>query len=139
MKKLISLFLAVAAMLLLCSCADGDAQGKVENDPISQAQSEIIATLGITVENSRIVAYENANNYVKYIVAYYDNSLKTQEIVHYFYNNNEAFNKDKKNFEGVDGAEIDASRRYIRLASAEANTGSYSTDKALFEKKYNIK
>lgn len=139
MKKLISLFWAAAAMLLLCSCTGGNTQGEVEKDPVSEAQTEIIATLGITVENSRIVAYENENNYVKYIVAYYDNSLKTQEIVHYFYNNNEAFNKDKKSFEGVDGAEIDASKRYIRLASAEANTGSYSTDKAKLAKKYIIK
>lgn len=139
MKKLISIFSAAVFMLLLCSCGSSDTPGKVDQDPVSEAQSEIIASLGITVENSRIVVYEDANNYVKYVVAYYENSLKTQETVHYFYNNEEAFSKDKKSFEGVDGAEIDASKRYIKLASAEANSGSYSGDKTLLSEKYKIK
>lgn len=140
MKKIISLILA-AALLICCSACSGNKTepGEFEQSEITVAQNEIISTFGITIENSRIVAYENGIDYVKYIVANYSGNVKTDEYTHYFYLNSVAFEKFAENYSENENATVDAEKLYICVATNIADTYDYTKDKALIEEEYIIK
>lgn len=137
MKKLISAVLAVLLLASLCSCAPKP--GEMEQSPESIAQSEIIGTLGRTIKDSRIVAYSDENDYVKYIVVFYENGKKADEVTHYFYNNDIAFERDKPGFEGEKELVVEDEKRYISFKSNEAAAGIYSEDRKIIEQSYKIK
>ena len=137
MKRIISAVLTALLLLSLCSCAPQ--AGELEQSPQAIAQSEIIGTLGRTIKDSRIVAYSDENDYVKYIVVYYENGKKTDEETHYFYNNDLAFGRDKPGFEGETELVVEDEKRYISFKSNEAVGGSYSEDRKIIEQSYKIK
>ena len=137
MKRIISAVLAALLLLSLCSCAPQ--AGELEQSPEAIAQSEIIGTLGRTIKDSRIVAYSDENDYVKYIVVYYENGKKTDEETHYFYNNDLAFDRDKPGFEGETELVVEDEKRYISFKSNEAVGGSYIEDRKIIEQSYKIK
>ena len=137
MKRIISAVLTALLLISLCSCAPQ--AGELEQSPQAIAQSEIIGTLGRTIKDSRIVAYSDENDYVKYIVVYYENGKKTDEETHYFYNNDLAFGRDKPGFEGETELVVEDEKRYISFKSNEAVGGSYSEDRKIIEQSYKIK
>ena len=70
MKRIIALISAFLMLFSLASCSEPTKPGEFEQGPVEKAQGEIISSLGITQENSRIVAYECTNEYSKHIGRY---------------------------------------------------------------------
>ena len=88
MKKFISVILLLCAVLgALTACSGKNGDGEISQIPVNDAQLDKIASFGITYKTQRIVVYAHANNYVKYVVADYENEKKTAECSYYFYNN----------------------------------------------------
>lgn len=140
MKKIISLILAAASLLCISACSNSKTEpGEFEQSEIALAQNEIISGFGITAENNRIVAYENGIDYVKYIVAKYSDSVKTEEYTHYFCLSEGSFEKISNEFADDESAQIDSEKLYIRVKSNVASVFDYAKDKALIEKDYTIK
>lgn len=140
MKKIIALISAFLMLFTLASCSEPTKPGEFEQGAVETAQQKIISGLGITQENSRIVAYEGTNDYVRYICVFYENGVKTNEVSHMFYTNDVAFAKAKENFEGNKNVtEITDESRYISYWSGVALYGTYAEDLELVGKNYVIK
>ncbi|MBR5562270.1 MAG: hypothetical protein IKW12_03880 [Clostridia bacterium] len=141
MKKIIALISAFVMLLSFASCRKPAPQpGDVEPSPIEKAQTDIINSLGITQKDSRIVAYECVNDYVKYVVVYYENGVKTDEETHMFYTNEPAFNAAKEKLEGKsEVTELNADIRYISYWSGDAFNGNYEQDLEKIKENYTIK
>ncbi len=138
MKKIIALILVAAAVICLGACG-GTKPGEFEQSEISIAQREIISTFGISAKDSRIVAYENGIDYVKYIIVKYSNGVKTEEYTHYFYLSELSFEKHSENIAEDEGAVVEADKLYICQKTNAANTGDYAKDKELIEKDHHLK
>lgn len=141
MKKIIALISAFVMLFSLASCAQPAPQpGDVEMTPVEEAQMKIINGLGITQQDSRIVAYECVSDYVKYVVVYYENGVRKDEVTHMFYTNDNAFNAAKEEMNGkAEVTEISAEKRYISFWSGYAYDGNYAKDLELIKENYTIK
>lgn len=140
MKRIIALISAFLMLFSLASCSEPTKPGEFEQGPIEKAQGEIISSLGITQENSRIVAYECTNEYVRYVCVFYENGIKTDEVTHMFYTSDIPFAKAKENFEGNKNVtEITDESRYISYWSGVALYGTYAEDLELISQKFVIK
>lgn len=79
MKKFISVILLLCAVLgALTACSGKNGDGEISQIPVNDAQLNKIASFGITYKTQRIVVYAHANNYVKYVVADYENEKRPQ-------------------------------------------------------------
>ncbi|MBQ2847207.1 MAG: hypothetical protein IJE74_03015 [Clostridia bacterium] len=140
MKRIIALFSALIMLFFLASCDKSVNPGDFEPSPVEAAQSKIIAGLGITQENSRIVAYQGTNDYVKYVVVFYENGKRTDEVTHMFYTNDIAFEKANEVLNGKSHVtEIRPEARYISYWSGVAYYGDYAQDLELVKAEYTIK
>lgn len=141
MKKIIALISAFVLLFSLASCADpAPKPGDVEPSPVEKAQSKLIAGLGITQQDSRIVAYQGTNDYIKYVVVYYENGVKTDEVTHMFYTNENSFEDASEEMSGKsEVTQIDAEKRYISYWSGVAYYGVYDQDLELIRAEYKIK
>ena len=140
MKKIIALISALLMVLSLVSCAEPTKPGEFEQGPVETAQGKIIAGLGITQKDSRIVAFLGTNEYLRYVVCFYENGIKTDEVTHMFYTSDIAFEKAKESFEGNKNVtEITDESRYIAYWSGVGLYGTYEEDLKLIEKEYMIK
>lgn len=140
MKRIIALFSLLLMILSLAACKEPTKPGEFEQGPVETAQGEIISSLGITQENSRIVAYIGTNEYVRYVVAFYENGVKVDEVTHMFYTSDISYANAKEAFEGNKNVtEISDESRYISYWSGVALYGSYSMDLELISKEYAIK
>ena len=140
MKRIIALVSALLLLLSLASCSEPTKPGEFEQGPVEKAQGKIIASLGITQENSRIVAYEGTNEYVRYVCVFYENGRRTDEVTHMFYTSDISYAKAKENFEGNKSVtEINDESRYISYWSGVALYGTYADDLELISQKYVIK
>lgn len=141
MKKIIALISALVLIFSLASCSDSTPKlGDVEPTPVEKAQTKIINGLGITIQDSRIVAHEDTNDYVKYVVVYYENGKKTDEVTHMFYTNENSFAAANEEMNGKsEVTQIDAEKRYISFWSGNAYYGTYAEDLELIKEDYIIK
>ena len=141
MKKIIALISALVMLISFASCQQPPPQpGDVEPSPVEKAQTDIINSLGITWQDSRIVAYECVSDYVKYVVVYYENGVRKDEVTHMFYTNDNAFNAAKEELEGKsEVTEISEEKRYISYWSGYAYHGTYAQDLELIKEKFTIK
>lgn len=140
MKKIIAFISAVFMLFSFASCNNEVQIGDTVPDEVEQAQGKIIASLGITQKDSRIVAYQCENDYVKYVVAYYKNGQKTDESTHMFYTNDNAFNDAKEKMKDKDEVtEISEEKRYITYWSGVAYYATYAEDLELISSEYEIK
>lgn len=140
MKKIIALIAAFLMILPLASCTEPTKPGEFEQGPVETAQGKIISGLGITQENSRIVAYVGTNEYVRYVVVFYENGRKVDEVTHMFYTSDISYAKAKETFEGNKNVtEMIDESRYISYWSGVALYGTYAEDLELISKEYAIK
>lgn len=140
MKRIIALISALLMMISLASCSEPTKPGEFEQGPVETAQGKIIASLGITQKNSRIVAYQGTNDYVRYVVVFYEDGRRVDEVTHMFYTSDISYAKAKENFEGNKNVtEITDESRYISYWSGVALYGTYEEDLELIEKEYTIK
>lgn len=141
MKKIIALISAFVMLFSFASCQQpAPMPGDVEPTPVEKAQMDIINSLGITQENSRIVAYQSESDYVKYVVVYYENGVRKDEVTHMFYTHENPFNAAKSEMEGKsEVTEIDAEKRYISYWSGYAYHGNYAQDLELIKEDFTIK
>lgn len=141
MKKIIALISAFVMLLSFASCQQPAPQpGEVEPSPVEKAQTDIINSLGITQQDSRIVAYKGENDHVKYVVVYYENGVRTDEVTHMFYTSEDAFAAAKEKMEGkFEVTEIDEEKRYISYWSGDAYFGNYAQDLEKIKENYTIK
>lgn len=139
MKKFISVILLLCAMLgALTACSVKNGDGEISQIPVNDAQLDKIASFGITYKTQRIVVYAHANNYVKYVVADYENEKKTAECSYYFYNNEEAYGKAKAELKGTT-AQFDDSAWLVSLGEGLAAYGKFEADLELLGKDYTVK
>lgn len=140
MKRIISLFSALLMLFSLASCDNTVKPDDFEPSPVEAAQGKIIAGLGITRENSRIVGFQGTNDYVRYVVVFYENGQRTDEVTHMFYTNDIAFEKASKALDGKSHVtEIRPEARYISFWSGVAYYGDYAQDLELVKAEYTIK
>ncbi len=141
MKRIVALISAFVMLFSFASCQQPAPQpGDVEPTPVEKAQNDIINSLGITQQDSRIVAYECVSDYVKYVVVYYENGVRKDESTHMFYTNDNAFNAAKEKMEGKsEVTEISEEKRYITYWSGDAYYGNYAQDLEVIKEKYTIK
>lgn len=141
MKRIIALISAFVMLFSLASCQQpAPKPGDVEMTPVEKAQTDIINSLGITQQDSRIVAYQCESDYVKYVVVYYENGVKKDEVTHMFYTHENPFNAAKAEMEGKsEVTEIDDEKRYISHWSGYAYHGNYAQDLELIKEDFTIK
>lgn len=140
MKKTIAIVSALLLIFTLVSCSGQPKPGKTEPSPVEKAQGKIIAGLGITQKDSRIVAFHGANDHIKYVVIYYENGIKNDEVTHMFYFTDSAFeNAEKEMKDSPHVTQIDAEKRYISYWSGVALYGTYEQDLEAVKVDYTIK
>lgn len=139
MKKLIALILSVAVLAGLSACTKKPKPGEFEQSPITIAQNEKISSFGKSVENEAVVGYQNENKYIKYIVLNYFGGQKSGEAIHYFYLNEEAYEKFCEEHKDDAGVTIEKDKLYISFIIDDINTGNYKSDLELVQKDYTIK
>ncbi|MBQ2841402.1 MAG: hypothetical protein IJE72_00035 [Clostridia bacterium] len=140
MKRIIALISALLMLVSLASCSEPTKPGEFEQGPVETAQGKIISGLGITQENSRIVAYTGTNEYVRYVVVFYEDGQRVDEVTHMFYTSDISYAKAKESFEGNKNVtEISDESRYISYWSGVALYGTYAEDLELIGKEYVIK
>lgn len=141
MKKIIALISAFVMLFSFASCQQpAPKPGDVEMTPVEKAQTDIINSLGITQQDSRIVAYQSESDYVRYVVVYYENGVRKDEVTHMFYTHENPFNAAKAEMEGKsEVTEIDAEKRYISYWSGYAYHGTYAEDLELIKENFTIK
>ncbi len=139
MKRIIALISALLMIFSLASCHKPPQADGSKSDPAEIAQADIIAGFGITQKDSRIVAYTTDNGYLKYIVAYYEDGVKTNEFVHFFYTNDEYFDSGTERFKNAAGVTMEKEKRYLSYRTLDLNTGSYDTDLEFVKKSYTVK
>ena len=149
MRRIISLLMVAAMLIGLCACGNSEQpqSGLVgdgaqdETSPYGVLQSEVIGTLGITVENSRIVATEsNDKGYVRYIVVRYNNKgEKTGELSYFFCLSDQTFdNMVEENKENT-AVQVYENERYLTIPTNLANKGIYAQDLEILKKDYHIR
>ena len=139
MKKIIALISALLIIISLAACSANPKPGEVEPSPIEKAQGEIISSFGFTKENIRIVAYEGTNDYVKYIVAVYNDGKRADERTHYFYTHDVAFEAGSAELKNATDVEIDPEKRYISYKTYVAVSGDYKTDLEIIKQEYTVR
>lgn len=148
MKRIICLIMMAAMLFSFYACNDSQPQGGMvgngahdETSPYGVLQSEVIGTLGITVENSRIVATEsNAEGYVKYIVVRYnEKGEKTGELSYFFCLSDECFENFVEENKENTAVQVYENERYLTMPSNYANKGIFSEDVEILRKDYHIK
>ncbi len=145
MKKIL-LFAVVAAMLFsLASCNEsGSKKGKLDPDisqgDVAAKQQSVIDSFGVSIDNSRIVGYRFMEEYLEYVVVRYENGKKTSEATHRFYTDTSYFKK-AMNEHGENNPAIidDEEKNYIKIASNNADTGSYKSDFEKLDADYSLK
>ncbi len=140
MKRIIAFITAVFMLFSFSACSNQPKLGEVEPNQVEKAQGKIISSFGITQDGSRIVAYQGTNDYVKYVVVYYENGVRTDEVTHMFYTNDVAFEAAKEEMSGdPDVTKIDDEKRYISYWSGNAVYGEYAKDLEIIKSEYNLK
>lgn len=148
MKRIICLIMAAAMLLCFCACGDQQPQGGMvghggqdETSPYDILQSNVIGTLGITVENSKIVAMKSSpEGYVRYVVARYNgNGEKTGELSYFFCLSDQTFDKLVEENKDNTAAKVYEGERYITIPSNLANKGIYAQDLEILREDFFIK
>ena len=139
MKKIIAFISALLILLSLSACSGAPKPGEVEPSPVEKAQREIIDSLSFTIPDRRIVACESTNDYVKYIVALYENGNKIAEDTHYFLISEASIKQYPKQYKDAEGFLYDEEKCYITFKSYFVDTGSYQTDLEKLKSLYDIK
>ena len=145
MKKIL-IFAVIAAMIFsFASCGESNSKkGKLDPD-ITQSdmavnQQSVIDSFGVSIENSRIVGYRFMEEYLEYIVVKYENGKKTAEATHRFYTDSSYFKKAMIEHGENNPAVIDdEEKNYIKIASNNADTGSYRSDFEKLDADYSLK
>lgn len=145
MKKIL-IFAVIAAMIFsFASCGEsGSKKGKLDLDitqsDMAAKQQSVIDSFGVSIENSRIVGYRFMEEYLEYIVVKYENGKKTAEATHRFYTDSSYFKKALNEYGENNPAVIDdEEKNYIKIASNNADTGSYKSDFEKLDADYSIK
>lgn len=149
MKRIICLLMAAAMLIGLCACGNSEQpqSGMIgngaqdETSPYGVLQSEVIGALGITVENSRIVAMESSDEgYVRYIVVRYnENGEKTGELSYFFCLSDQTFDNMVEENKDNAAAQVYEGERYLTIPSNLANKGIYAQDLEILKKDYHIR
>lgn len=140
MKRIIAFAAAIFMLFSFASCSSQPKPGEVEPNPVEKAQKQIISSFGITQKDSRIVAYQGTNDYVKYVVVYYENGIRTDEVTHMFYTNDVAFEAAKEEMsENPHITEIADEKRYISYWSGLSAYGEYEKDLEIIKSEYTLK
>jgi len=144
MKRLIILFLAVLLLAGSLTACSGKTGGSNESESFTQSQTskeqaKILASLGITLDKDRIVAYRETHTYLEYIVSIYDGDKKISEKSYYFYYGEGNYEKDKDNYKNAAGVEFKDNAATVVYNSGKANTGNYAGDLELIKKDYTIR
>lgn len=144
MKKIISLLIIAATVLSFAACTDSEYKGKVDPNlsqgSVDSMQQSVINSFGVSIDDTWIVGYNRENEYLEYIVVKYENGKKASEATHRFYSNDSYYENAVLEM-GVNNpaAVKDEEKLYIKVASNQANTGSYKTDFEKIDKLYNVK
>lgn len=136
MKKAIAAILAVLVLVLTASCGAAPKIGEVEQSPETLVQMQLISTFGTTQKDRRIVASDDENEYVKYVVLEYENGKKTSEKTYYFYNNDTSFALAKKNYADNEAITFCDEGRYTVENTSDFNFDSYDEDYMSLGKNY---
>lgn len=147
MKRIISLILTVAVLLCLCACNDSQKQPQVgfvgdgnqsTTDPCSVRQEEVVATFGITMKNSRIVASRSSQEgYTEFVVVRYnENGEKTGELSYFFCLSEQSFDKMVEENKDNPAVQVYEYERYLTIPTNHASKGIYDEDVKVLEKDY---
>lgn len=144
MKKIISLFIIAAIVLSFAACTDSDLKGKVDpyitQGDVDSKQQDVINTFGVSIDGTWIVGYKRESEYLEYIVVKYENGKKASEATHRFYANDSYYENAVLEMGANNPAAVkDEDKLYIKVASNQANTGSYKTDFEVIDEIYNVK
>lgn len=149
MKRIISLLMIATMIFGFCACGDSQqTQGGMvgngaqdETSPYDVLQSDVIDTLGITFEKSRIVAIQSYDEgYVEYVVVRYnDKGEKTGELSYYFCLNDQIFEQMIADNKENAAVQVYESERYLTVPTNYANKGVYEQDLEVLKKDYYIK
>lgn len=137
MKKLTGIIMALVLVFSMSAC--GTKPGDMVQSEVSIAQSNIIASLGVTVENERIVAYQNEDTFVRYLVVYYEGGKKTDEQIHYFFNSPIAYENEKAIIDSPSEIKYDDEKQYINLKGYSVSSESYAEALEKIKNDYFIK
>ncbi len=144
MKKIITLLMIAATLFSFAACGDSKHKGKVDpylsQGAVESMQQSVIDTFGVSIDDNWIVGYKRENEYLEYIVVKYENGKKAAEATHRFYANDSYYENAVVEM-GVNNPAVikDEEKLYIKVASNNANTGSYKTDFEAIDAIYNVK
>lgn len=138
MKKIICVMFAICMLFGFSSCKKNDLP-EVEQHPVVLEQKKEIDAFGTTIRDKKLVVFTHTNDYVKYIVASYDEGgAKTDETVYLYYINEYCYNQALPSFES-DKITTDAQLWGISYPENNCNTGSFEGDYEKLQAEYYIK
>ncbi len=128
----------MCAVLCLAACNRTE-PGEFEQSPITVAQMDIVSTFGVSETDTRLVAYENGVNYLKYIVVEYAKGTKLSETTHLFYYDDIAFKAFCDELTDEEIIEKKNDIFYVKIKSNLANNSNYAKDLEKLQRKYIVK
>lgn len=143
MKKIL-LFAIVAVMAFsLASCNKSGTKVKLDEN-ITQSefnvkQQRVIDSFGVSIENSAIVGYKIADEYLEYVVVEYQNGKKSSEATYRLYTDASYYKKALAEYGENPSIISNDYASYIKIASNNANTGVYKTDFEKLDTDYSLK
>lgn len=137
MKRIISLFFVFAFMIGLCGCGSSK---EYEPSEYAKAQTEVIQSLSVSIENRRIVGYKGENDHLIYIVVEYDeNARKVSETTYYFCFNESVYNYMLPDFKDEPDLKEVKDKIYFTFSSDKASMGTYEMDVNKLKTEFTVK
>lgn len=138
MKKFICVIFAICMLFGFSSCKKNGLP-YVKQDPVVLEQEKEINALGATEKNKKLVVFAHTNEYVKYIVANYDeNGTKKDEAVYLYYISEYCYNQALPTFDSTK-ISTDASLWLISYSGNNCDMGSFDADRDKLKAEYYIK
>lgn len=142
MKRIASVLLLLVLLFSVSACGKVKAPDGVVNEAgreLAEKQMEVINTFGRTQTDDRIVAYQGENEYLKYVIVYYEDGVRKEEYTHYLVFGDTAYQRMKAQYADVPEVLIEDETHHIRFRSAEAYGSSYAEDLEIIKANYDLR
>ena len=143
MKRIGWILIAFALLLSLGACNwinnPNSGTKQMSESEMAAKQMEVINTFGRTQKDDRIVAFQGENEYLKYVIVYYENGKRKDEYTHYLVFGDAAYERIKAQYADVPEVLIEDETHHIRFRSAEAAGNSYAEDLEIIKQNYELR
>ena len=143
MKRISCILIMVALLMSLNGCRwinnPGNGTTELSQSEMAAKQMEVINTFGRTQTDDRIVAFQGENEYLKYVIVYYENGVRKEEYTHYLVFGDAAYERIKAQYADVPEVLIEDETHHIRFRSAEAVGSNYAEDLEIIKQNYELR